>query len=207
MAADRAVAATGGDAVLTGTAAISIGQALRLAGRERLALAATVAAAQRLTTPRPSAGGTAPPSRRAQELAVGGTLLLQAALAAASCGDPGQAEALLGRAADLADQFEVAEDPQRTSFGAVAVEFTRVVVAVERGDLGEALGRHELVSGETGGGSCPPSIGVPTWWTPRGRTCWAVTWPVRDGCWWRPMVSHRPRSGRGRRHVPSWRTA
>ncbi|WFE43323.1 helix-turn-helix domain-containing protein [Verrucosispora sp. WMMD1129] len=156
LAADRAVAAAGGDAVLTGTAAISIGQALRLAGRERLALAATVAAAQRLTTPRPSAGGAVSSGRRAQELAVGGTLLLQAALAAASCGEPGQAEALLGRAADLADQVEVAEqqrdvrvaladDPQRTSFGAVAVELTRVVVAVGRGDLGEALGRHELV--------------------------------------------------------------
>ncbi len=65
--------------------------------------------------------------------------------AAASGGEPEQAEALLHRAASLVDQVAAAADPQRTSFGATAVELTRVVVAVERGDLGEAVGRHELV--------------------------------------------------------------
>ncbi|MEU6023749.1 helix-turn-helix domain-containing protein [Micromonospora sp. NPDC047134] len=143
LTADRAVAAAGEDAVLAGTAAISIGQALRLAGRQRLALAATVAAAQRLTSaatrPEVSSG------RRAQELAVGGTLLLQAALAAAGCGDPGQAGVLLDQAAAVASRAEVADDPYGTSFGPVAVELARVVVAVERGAAAEAVGRHELL--------------------------------------------------------------
>ncbi len=146
LTADRAVAAAGEDAVLAGTAAISIVQALRLAGRQRLALAATVAAAQRLTgvAARPAGDGVSS-GRRAPELAVGGTLLLQAALAAAGCGESGQAGVLLDQAADVASRAEVADDPYGTSFGPVAVELARVVVAVERGAAAEAVGRHELL--------------------------------------------------------------
>ncbi|WP_341716004.1 helix-turn-helix domain-containing protein [Micromonospora sp. FIMYZ51] len=151
LTADRAVAAAGGDAVLVGTATISIGQALRLAGRQRLALAATVVAAQRLTMAAkrpsrvPAGDGPSPSGRRAQEWAVGGTLLLQGALAAAGCGEARQAEALLDWADGVASRAEVADDPQRTSFGPVAVEMARVLVAVERGELAEAVTRHELV--------------------------------------------------------------
>ncbi len=146
LTADRAVAAAGEDAVLAGTAAISIGQALRLAGRQRLALAATVAAAQRLTSVamRPAGDGVSS-GRRAQELAVGGTLLLQGALAAAGSGEPGQAGVLLDQAAAVASRVEVADDPYGTTFGPVAVELARVVVAVERGAAAEAVGRHELL--------------------------------------------------------------
>lgn len=76
---------------------------------------------------------------------MGGTLLLQGALAAAGCGEARQAEALLDWADGVASRAEVADDPQRTSFGPVAVEMARVLVAVERGELAEAVTRHELV--------------------------------------------------------------
>ncbi|GGM40218.1 transcriptional regulator [Micromonospora sonchi] len=155
LTADRALVAAGGDALLAGTAAISLGQALRLAGRQRLAQAATVAAAQRLISAakRSSRGSSgplsgsewSPPGRRAQELAVAGTLLLQAAFAAASCGQHGQAEALLEWAADVASRAEATDDPHRTSFGPLAVELARMVVAVERGDVTEAVTRHEML--------------------------------------------------------------
>ncbi|WP_442934096.1 helix-turn-helix domain-containing protein [Micromonospora sp. CPCC 205561] len=78
LAADRAMAAAGGDPALAGAAAVSVGQALRALGRDRLA---TVAAARRVA-PAP----------------VYGTLLLQAALAAAGCGDGHRAEELTERA-------------------------------------------------------------------------------------------------------------
>ncbi|WCN84288.1 helix-turn-helix domain-containing protein [Micromonospora sp. LH3U1] len=57
LAADRAMAAAGDDPVLAATAAVAVGQALRASGRDRLALAATLAAANRITpTPLRSAG-------------------------------------------------------------------------------------------------------------------------------------------------------
>ncbi|WP_320066251.1 helix-turn-helix transcriptional regulator [Micromonospora sp. RTGN7] len=125
LAADRAMGAAGGDPALAGAAAVSVGQALRALGRDRLALVATTAAARRL----------APAS-------VHGTLLLQAALAAAGCGDVGRAEELADRAAGLAARCG-GGDPHRTSFGPGAVELARVVLAVESGDAGKAVGRHE----------------------------------------------------------------
>ncbi|QOC95253.1 helix-turn-helix transcriptional regulator [Micromonospora craniellae] len=134
LAADRAVTAAGGDRTLAGAASISIGSALRAAGRERLALAATIAAADRLTAGRSTA-----------ELAVGGTLLLQAALAAGTCGEVRHAGDLMNRASECADLFDIGDDPHRTCFGPVAVELARVVAAVEGGDAAEAIGRHEVV--------------------------------------------------------------
>ncbi|WP_233583854.1 helix-turn-helix domain-containing protein [Micromonospora sp. CV4] len=56
LAADRAMTAAGDDPVLAATAAISVGQALRASGRDRLALAATLAAANRVL-PAPSRCG------------------------------------------------------------------------------------------------------------------------------------------------------
>ncbi|RLP94867.1 XRE family transcriptional regulator [Micromonospora sp. BL4] len=136
LAADRAMAVAGDDPVLAATAAVSVGQALRASGRDRLALAATLAAANRITpTPRRSAG----------EWAVGGTLLLQAALAAAGCGDTRRADELTDRAAGIAAQLRVYDDPHRTSFGPIVVELARVLVAVLRGDAAEAVQRHVVV--------------------------------------------------------------
>ncbi|MFY1576753.1 helix-turn-helix domain-containing protein [Verrucosispora sp. WMMD703] len=150
LAADRAATVAGGDALWAGAAAISVGQALRAAGRERLALTSTLDAAVRLVPLSPAAG-TPDPTPGAT--AVGGTLLLQAALAAASCGEARQAGQLLDRAAALADasperagsERSAGEDAQRTCFGPVVVESARVLVAVERGEAAEAVCRHEVV--------------------------------------------------------------
>ncbi|MBQ1047113.1 helix-turn-helix transcriptional regulator [Micromonospora sp. C51] len=150
LAADRAATVAGGDALWAGAAAISVGQALRAAGRERLALTSTLDAAVRLVPLSPAAGA---PDPTPGATAVGGTLLLQAALAAASCGEARQAGQLLDRAAALADasperaggERSAGEDAQRTCFGPVVVESARVLVAVERGEAAEAVCRHEVV--------------------------------------------------------------
>ncbi|MEU4338307.1 helix-turn-helix domain-containing protein [Micromonospora lupini] len=134
LAADRAMTAAADDPALAATAAISVSQALRAAGRDRLALAASLAAANRVR-----------PQRSAGEWAVGGALLLQAALAAAGCGEHHRADELADRAAGVAANLRGYDDQHRTSFGPVAVELTRVLVAVSRGDAVEALHRHSTV--------------------------------------------------------------
>ncbi|MEV6376741.1 helix-turn-helix domain-containing protein [Micromonospora musae] len=136
LAADRAMAAAGSDPVLSATAAVAVGQALRALGRGRLALAATLAAAEHLEADR-----RRPPG----EWAVRGTLLLQAALAAAGCGDTCRAEELTERAAEIAGRLRGYDDPHRTGFGPVAVELARVVAAAEWGDAGAAVRRHPAV--------------------------------------------------------------
>ncbi|MEV4822243.1 helix-turn-helix domain-containing protein [Micromonospora sp. NPDC049274] len=134
LAADRAMAAAGDDPALAATAAVSVGQALRASGRDRLALAATLAVANRVR-----------PQRSAGEWAVGGTLLLQAALAAAGCGEHRRADELTDRAAGVAAHLPGYDDQHRTSFGPVAVELARVLVAAQRGDADEAVRRHVSV--------------------------------------------------------------
>lgn len=136
LAADRAMAVAGDDRVLAATAAVSVGQALRASGRDRLALTATLTAANRIPPT---------PQRPAGEWAVGGTLLLQAALAAAGCGDSRRAEELTDRAAGIAAQLRGYDDTHRTSFGPIVVDLARVMVAVERGDAAEAVRRHVTV--------------------------------------------------------------
>ncbi|MFI6235368.1 helix-turn-helix domain-containing protein [Micromonospora sp. NPDC050784] len=136
LAADRAMSAAGDDPILAATAATSVAQALRASGRDRLALAATLAAANRITSG---------PHRSAGEWAVGGTLLLQAALAAAGCGEHRRADELTDRAAGVAASVRGYDDRHRTSFGPLAVELARVAVATQRGDTDEALRRHSTV--------------------------------------------------------------
>ncbi|MGC4773308.1 helix-turn-helix domain-containing protein [Micromonospora sp. DT44] len=134
LAADRAMGAAGDDPALAATAAVSVGQALRASGRDRLALAATLAAANRVR-----------PQRSAGEWAVGGTLLVQAALAAAGCGEYHRAGELTERAAGVATNLRGYDDQHRTSFGPVAVELVRVLLAAARDNSVEALRRHSIV--------------------------------------------------------------
>ncbi|MEO3771338.1 helix-turn-helix domain-containing protein [Micromonospora sp. B9E7] len=167
LAADRAMSAAGDDPILAATAAISVAQALRASNRDPLALTAALTAANRITTtsarlgdhevdgPHEDQTGRQPHDRRgggrvapqwsAGEWAVGGTLLVQAALAAAGCGDTRRADEMIGRAAGIAAGLRGYDDPHRTSFGPVAVEVARVVVAALRGDADEALQRHAVI--------------------------------------------------------------
>ncbi|WP_328346208.1 helix-turn-helix domain-containing protein [Micromonospora sp. NBC_00421] len=143
LAADRAMAVAGDDPALAGTAAVAVGQALRALGRGRLALAVTVVAARRVA-PRPVRD--APAARQA----LCGTLLLQSALAAAEHGDTRRVDELIDLTAGIANRVGGGDDPHRICFGPVAVELARVVAAVEMGDGGEAVYRHEQVTRREG---------------------------------------------------------
>ncbi len=95
LAADRAMATAAGDPRRTAAAAIPLAQALRALKRGRLAMAATITAAHQL----------APPPRHdfpPDDLALAGTLLIEAALAAATCGDATAVRDLTDHAAHLA---------------------------------------------------------------------------------------------------------
>ncbi|MEW2145761.1 helix-turn-helix domain-containing protein [Micromonospora vinacea] len=164
LVADRAMSAAADDPILAATAAISIAQALRASNRNNLALTATLAAANRILRPpsRPGdhgfggllgdqtarqphdqqGGSGVAPGERA---VVGGTLLVQAALAAAGCGEHRRADELTEWAAGIAAGLRGYDDPYRTSFGSVAVEVARVLVAAQRGDADEAVRRHVSV--------------------------------------------------------------
>ncbi|MFI0792150.1 hypothetical protein ACH4OY_05515 [Micromonospora rubida] len=76
LAADRAVAAAAGDPVLVAAAAVQLGQVFRASGRAQAALSPTLAAAYRIAPPNPGDGSPG-------ALSLCGTLLVQAALAAA----------------------------------------------------------------------------------------------------------------------------
>ncbi|WP_435830252.1 helix-turn-helix domain-containing protein [Micromonospora echinospora] len=136
LAADRAVAVAAADPLRAAVAAIPLGQALRALDRGRLAMAATIAAAHRIAPPVPQEG---PPG----QLSVLGTLLLQAALAAATCGDARSVGELLDQAGEIAEQVGDGHDHHWTSFGPTTVELARVAAAVDLGDAGEAVTRHE----------------------------------------------------------------
>ncbi|MEV4495985.1 helix-turn-helix transcriptional regulator [Micromonospora arborensis] len=126
LAADRAIAAATGNPLRTGTATIAVVQALRALGRDRLAFTAAVAAV-----------GTA------ADDGVRGTLLLQAAMAAAGCGDGRRADDLIDHAAALADRRTGTEDPHHTAFGPSAVRLARFLTALCLGDTTQAVYRHE----------------------------------------------------------------
>ncbi|MFG1842459.1 helix-turn-helix domain-containing protein [Micromonospora sp. NPDC049175] len=162
LAADRAMSTAGDNQILAATAAIAVAQALRASNRDRLALTATLSAANRIL-PLPSRRGDhevgghrgdqsarQPHDQRGEgrgvgEWAVGGTLLVQAALAAAGSGDHHRAGELTDRAAGVAAHLRGYDDTHRTSFGPVVVDLARVVVAAQRGDAGEALHGHSTV--------------------------------------------------------------
>ncbi|MEU3455180.1 helix-turn-helix domain-containing protein [Micromonospora sp. NPDC006766] len=136
LAADRAMTVAAGDPVWAAGAAVPLGQALRGAGQGRLAMAVTIAAAHRLA---PMVPRDASPA----EVALCGTLWVEAALAAATCGDERGVVELIGQAAEVAERVNGGQDPDRTGFGPVSVGVARVAAAVELGDGGEAVARHE----------------------------------------------------------------
>ncbi|MGW0504526.1 helix-turn-helix domain-containing protein [Micromonospora sp. NPDC003241] len=142
LAADRAMAVAVGDPVLVAAAAVQLVQVLRSTGRARLAASTSRSAAYRIAPP--DLDGESPAC-----LSLCGTLLVQAALAAAGHGDEGTARALLGEAADLAARVGEGRDHYRTAFGPAAVAAARMLAAVACGDGGDAVvWHHRVVSGE-----------------------------------------------------------
>ncbi|SCL23886.1 Transcriptional regulator, contains XRE-family HTH domain [Micromonospora nigra] len=143
LAADRAMAVATGDRVLVAAAAVQLGQVLRATGRARSAVSTMRAAAYRIAPPDLDGG---PPS----ELSLCGTLLVQAALAAARSGDDHGTADLMDEAADLAARVGDGHDHHRTAFGPTAVAAARTVAAVELGDAGDAVAWHEKAVGRDG---------------------------------------------------------
>ncbi|MEV0325240.1 helix-turn-helix domain-containing protein [Micromonospora echinospora] len=143
LAADRAMAVATGDPVRVAAAAVQLGQVLRASGRARSALSAMLAAAYRIAPPDPDDG--APP-----ELSLCGTLLVQAALAAARHGDDRATAELMDEAAGMAARVGDGHDHHRTGFGPTAVGLARVAAAVELGDGHDAVAWHEKTTGRDG---------------------------------------------------------
>ncbi|MGC5031372.1 helix-turn-helix domain-containing protein [Micromonospora sp. DT229] len=146
LAADRAMSVAAGDPVLVAAATVQLGQVLRAGGRAREAGRATLAAAYRIGQ------ADSDPAR----LSLCGTLLVQAALAAARHGDEPAAAARLDEAADLAAEVGDGHDHQHTGFGPTAVALAGVTVAVESGTTDAAIARHEEAIGRDGWRWLPP---------------------------------------------------
>ncbi|RKN42834.1 XRE family transcriptional regulator [Micromonospora endolithica] len=136
LAVDRAMNAATGDRVLVAAAAVQLGQVLRACGQARVAKSAMLNAAYRIAPPVIEFGP--PPA-----LSLCGTLLVQAALAAAFHSDARTAEDLLDEAATLATHVNDGHDHYRTGFGPTAVALARTAVAVELGDVRNAATWHE----------------------------------------------------------------
>ncbi|MFY1705685.1 helix-turn-helix domain-containing protein [Micromonospora sp. WMMA1923] len=133
LAADRAMIAATGDRSLVAAAAVQLGQVLRAAGRVRVAKSAMLAAAYRVTAGVPGRGA---------DLSLCGTLLVQAALAAAQDGDDSAVAELLDEAAGLAAEVGDGLDHHWTGFGPTAVTLARTAAAVDLGDAGQAIAWH-----------------------------------------------------------------
>ncbi|XTZ13465.1 helix-turn-helix domain-containing protein [Micromonospora echinospora] len=135
LAVDRAMIAAG-DRIQVAAAAVQLGQVLRAAGQAREATSAMRAAAYRIAPPVIEYGSPA-------ELSLCGTLLVQAALAAARYGDDAAVTELLDEAADLAERVGDGHDHHRTGFGPTAVVLARATAAVDLGDARDAVTWHE----------------------------------------------------------------
>ncbi|MEV4846633.1 helix-turn-helix domain-containing protein [Micromonospora matsumotoense] len=136
LAADRAMGVAAGAPLSMAAASVSVGQALRAAGRGRLAMVVTTAAAHRIA---PAVLHGATP----QTLALGGTLLVEAALAAAACGDHRSTRELIDRATEIAVRLDDGQDHHHVGFGSASVQVAWVTAAVGLGDGGEAVAQHE----------------------------------------------------------------
>ncbi|MFI7514076.1 helix-turn-helix domain-containing protein [Micromonospora echinofusca] len=139
LAADRAMTAAAGDPYHTGLAAISLAQALRALRRGRLATTAALTAVHQLDLT---------PSRAflPDEPGLTGTLLLEAALAAATHRDASTARDLTERAAHLAGAHdERHQDREGSAFGPTAVELARALAATRLGGHHHAVTIHRRV--------------------------------------------------------------
>ncbi|WP_307803801.1 helix-turn-helix domain-containing protein [Micromonospora echinofusca] len=143
LAADRAMSVAAGDRVRVAAAAVQLGQVLRAAGRSQPAVSVLRKAAYRIAPPDLDGGP-------ASEVSLCGTLLVQAALSAAGCGDDRAAAGLLGEAAEMAARVGDGHDRHRTGFGPTAVDLARVTAAVNLGHADDAIVWHEKAIGRDG---------------------------------------------------------
>ncbi|WP_434743935.1 helix-turn-helix domain-containing protein [Micromonospora sp. SH-82] len=143
LAVDRAMTAATGDRTMVAAAAVQLGQVLRASGQGRAAKSVMLAAAYRIAPAMTERGLPA-------ESSLCGTLLVQAALAAAGYGDQAAVAELLDEAAALAARVGDGHDHYRTGFGPTAVESARVVAAVELGDGVDAVAWHEKTTARDG---------------------------------------------------------
>jgi transcriptional regulator with XRE-family HTH domain len=137
FAADRstAVSIRTDDPLLIGIATSRAGNALLALGRARSALETQLAVANRLA---PADAREATPDR----LSVYGSLLLQAAMAAARLGDGASVSELIREARRAAAELDAAENHYWTSFGPANVELHRIAADVELGEAGRAVDGH-----------------------------------------------------------------
>ncbi|MFG1799301.1 helix-turn-helix domain-containing protein [Micromonospora carbonacea] len=143
LAADRAMLTATGDPILVAAATVQLGQALRAYGRTQAAVSAARAAAYRIAPADPD--DAQPP-----ELSLYGTLLVQAALAAARHGDDRTAADLIDEAAAMAARVGDGQDHHRTGFGPTAVDLARVAAALDLGNAHEAVVWHRRATKRVG---------------------------------------------------------
>jgi transcriptional regulator with XRE-family HTH domain len=137
VAGDRGIpiAELSGDRLLTATGAFRVANALLAVGRVQAAYELNVTVADRLE---PHLNGPA-------ELSVFGTMMLQAAIAAARKGDNRSARDLVREAHTVAERVGSDRDEYRTAFGPVNVGIHRVSALVELGEGGAAVEAAVLI--------------------------------------------------------------
>ncbi|MDG4793457.1 helix-turn-helix domain-containing protein [Micromonospora sp. WMMD1082] len=143
LAVDRAMLAATGDRNLVAAAAVQLGQVLRALGRAREAKSVMLSAAYRIAPPVIEHGTPA-------QLSLCGTLLIQAALAAAQDGNEATASELIDEAAGMAERVGDGYDHHRTGFGPTAVDLARTAIAAEAGDARDAIVWHEKATKRLG---------------------------------------------------------
>ncbi|MEH1015693.1 helix-turn-helix transcriptional regulator [Micromonospora sp. CPCC 206060] len=145
LAADRAMTAATGDPHRTALATVSLAQALRALRRGRLATTAALTAVHQLDRT---------PTRilRPDEPGVTGTLLTEAALAAAAHGDAATAHDLTAHAERLATTRDERQQPDSDgiTFGPTAVTLARAVTATRLGDHQQAVTLHRQATSQDG---------------------------------------------------------
>ncbi|WDZ82800.1 helix-turn-helix domain-containing protein [Micromonospora cathayae] len=143
LAADRAMIAATGDRTLVAAAAVQLGQALRAAGRAGTAKSVTLAAAYRIAPTVIEYGTPA-------DVSLCGTLLVQAALAAAQAGDDRATAELIDEATGMAGHLRDGVDHHHTAFGPTAVALARAAAAIELGNAHDAIDWHERTTRQAG---------------------------------------------------------
>ncbi|WDZ84523.1 helix-turn-helix domain-containing protein [Micromonospora cathayae] len=148
LAADRAMTAAADDPDRAGHAAVALAQALRALDRPRLALLAATTAVRRLAVSRYQQ--TPPEHLPADDLALTGTLLAEAAIAAATCGDTTTCKEYADRAHHLAAVHDARGHHHDDGFAPVSVDLARALAAARLGDHATAVALHHRATRDAG---------------------------------------------------------